>query len=229
MPQQPQPPHDKEAGTVERRFFKTEARAAKADGEKMSVGGYGALFNQYSNLGWYAEVVLPGFFDGIKDDRCACLFNHDENQVLGRKRNNTLVLKTDANGLDYQATALPSSRADVFELIEGGYVYESSFSFTTAEARWSEVDRAMLADKLSEDDLNQLSYGGKITVRELVKGKELFDVSPVTFAQYEGTTIDTRIAKRSFNSWKEEHHDTPDQPNHRLRIAEALERATASN
>ena len=200
----------------------------------MVIGGYGAIFNQYTNMGWYAEVVMPGFFDGIKDDRCACLFNHDSNVVLGRKKNNTLTLKVTNEGLDYEST-LPSHRTDIHELVEGGYIYESSFAFTTLKTTWEEVDRSLLIGLLSEADLDQLSYGGKVSVRKLEKGRELFDVSPVTYAAYEGTTTDTRIAKRSFVMWKEtrEKEQTPEpqpeptQPatDHRRRLLEAIERA----
>lgn len=218
---------EQSVSTIERRYFQSEARAAKGENGEMRVGGYGAIFNKYTNMGWYAEVVMPGFFDGIKDDRCACLFNHDENQILGRKKNDTLTLKIDATGLDYLAK-LPSHRADVYELVSEGYVYESSFAFTTLKTTWEEVDRSLLSGLLSEADLDQLSYGGKISVRKLEKGRELFDVSPVTFAAYEGTTTDTRIARRSFEAWqKESRHDAPPAPppSYRLRIAEALERA----
>jgi len=185
----------------ERRFFTIEARAKKSDDGTMQVGGYGALFGKYTRIAWFAEVVEPGFFDGIKDDRCACLFNHDVNQILGRKKNETLELKIDKSGLDYTAK-LPDHRADVYELVSKGYVYESSFGFTVADEAWHEVDRALLEGKMDARDLDALTYGGKIAVRHLVKGEELYDVSPVTFAAYEGTTTDTRIAKRSFNAWK---------------------------
>lgn len=238
MPDQKRNPETEEVPTIERRFFKTEARASKADDGRMVIGGYGAVFNEYTNMGWYAEVIMPGFFDGIKDDRCACLFNHEPSQVLGRKKNGTMKLKVDEKGLDYEAT-LPGHRADVFELVEGGYIYESSFAFTTKKSTWAEVDRSMLADKLSEDDLNELSDRGKIWVRQLEQGRELFDASPVTYGAYEGTSTDTRIARRSFETWKETRNaeNTPadnqnDQdnedhptPSRRARLLESIERA----
>lgn len=235
MPVQKQNPElqpEESGATIERRFFKTEARASKDETGKMVIGGYGAVFNQYTNMGWYAEVVLPGFFDGIKDDRAACLFNHDANQVLGRKKNSTLTLKVDEKGLDYQAV-LPSHRADVYELVQDGYIYESSFAFTTMKSTWSEVDRSLLVDKMSAADLDQLSYGGKVTVRQLEKGKELFDASPVTYGAYEGTSTDTRIAKRSFDAWKSEQKPeeksqteapAPPEKSRRMRFVEAIAR-----
>lgn len=227
---------------IKRRLYSTETRADKADDGKMTIGGYASIFNQYTNMGWYAEVIMPGFFEGIKDDRCACLLNHEESQILGRKKNNTLALKIDEKGLDYESI-LPSHRSDVFELIRDGYVYESSFAFTIAVAKWAEVDRSELAGLLSDTDLDQLTYGGKITVRYLEKGRELFDVSPVTFAAYEGTTTDTRVAafekdnsveKRSFEAWKaankttentDTDNETPPEPSRRMRLIEALERS----
>lgn len=197
--QAPEPEQD--AGLVERRFFQTETRAQKSADGKMVIGGKGTLFNRYTNMGWYAEVVETTFFDDIKSDRCACLLNHDVNHVLGREKNGTLKWEVLSDGVDYESI-LPSHRTDVFELVEEQYIYESSFGFTTLETRWAEVDRSLMTGKLSEDDLNELSYGGKISVRYLVRGKELYDFSPVTFAAYEGTTTDTRIAKRSFDAWK---------------------------
>lgn len=209
MPQDNKPPIEKEGLEPERRFFQTEARAQKGDSGQMVIGGYGAIFNHYTNMGWYAEVVEPGFFDGIKDDRCACLFNHKPSAVLGRKKNDTLKLKVDGSGLDYESV-LPSHRSDVYELVEKGYIYESSFAFTTLRSRWEEVDRSLLSGIMSESDLDELSYGGKVSIRFLEKGKELFDVSPVTYGAYEGTTSDTRIAKRSFEAWKG--HPAPEPP-----------------
>lgn len=218
-------------GAVERRFFQSEARASKSENGEMRIGGYGAIFNKYTNMGWYAEVVMPGFFDGIKDDRCACLFNHNESQVLGRKKNGTLTYTIDATGANYESK-LPSHRGDVYELVNDGYVYESSYAFTSLKSTWEEVDRSLLVGLLPEADLDQLSYGGKITVRRLEKGKELFDFSPVTYAAYEGTTTDTRIARRSFDMWKEtrDSEKEPETPptenqNHRRRLLEAIERA----
>lgn len=216
-----------EEGSLERRCFKSEVRAMDASADdggakEMRITGYAAVFNEYTNMGWYAEVILPGFFDGIKDDRCACLLNHEYSQVLGRKANGTLDLRSDKKGLVYESK-LPSSRSDVFELIQEGYVYESSFSFTTAKSVWEEVERSALAGLLSDDDLDQLSYGGKVTVRRLEKGKELFDVSPATFGQYESTSADTRIARRSFELWKGEKPPMNDQPRDYERRKKLLE------
>ncbi len=188
-------------GAPERRLFLSEVRAKKSDDGVMEIGGYGALFGSYTRIWWFAEVIEPGFFDGIKDDRAATLFNHDPNQVLGRIKNKTMEWKADEKGAEY-LSRLPAHRADVYELIRDGYVYESSFGFTVDEEEWAEVSPSELKGKLPDTDIEQMTYGGKIAIRRLVKGGELFDFSPVTFAAYEGTTTDTRIAQRSFETWK---------------------------
>lgn len=180
----------------ERRSYHVEHRAAN-DGGKMTIGGMAALYGVYTNMGWYLETILPGFFDGAKTDRAACLKNHDTNIVLGRTKNETLRLTIQTNGLDYEAT-LPGTQAakDTYAEVEGGYIYESSFGFTVKKASWSEVDRSLLKGKVEEEVLDRLSYEGKVYVRELAICNELFDVSPVTYAQYQ----DTSVAKRSFDS-----------------------------
>jgi HK97 family phage prohead protease len=179
---------------MERRYFNVESRAKSENGE-MRIGGYGAMFNTYANLGWFVETIESGFFDGCDMEQCACLFNHDNNIILGRKRSGTLTLKVDANGLDYDCKP-PKTRADVYESIERGDVYQSSFGFTVKKARWEEWTREMLIGKIPDDEIDALMYNGTVSVRVLEKGKSLFDVSPVTYPAY----TDTSVAKRSLES-----------------------------
>lgn len=186
----------KDAAEVERRAFHIEMRADSADDE-MKVAGSAALFNRYTNMGWFAEVIDPGFFDGIDDSDCACLFNHDTNLILGRKRSGTLVLTYTKDGLQYDCK-MPKSRADVYESIERGDVSQSSFGFTVAEHKWEEVTREELRGKMKEEEIDMLLSAGTVSVRHLVKGKKLYDVSPVTFPAYSDTTV----AKRSYEAYK---------------------------
>ena len=193
--------------TVERRVFQVETRASSSD-EQMRIGGYAAMFNRMANLGWFIEIIESGFFDECDMDDAACLFNHDNNIVLGRKKSGTLELKTDATGLDY-ASVLPKTRADVYEVIERGDVYQSSFGFTVKQARWEEWTRDQLAGKIPDDEIDALMYGGTVSVRILEKGRKLYDVSPVTFPAYGDTTV----AKRSFDTYRESRPAPPDELN----------------
>ena len=135
-------------------------------------------------------------------------FNHKEDIVLGRTKNNTLTLKIDATGLDYESV-LPSHRSDVYELVEGGYVYESSFAFTTMKSTWGR-SRPILACRTPVRSRPRPTVIRRKSNRsETRKGRELFDLSPVTYAQYEGTTTDTRIAKRSLKPKSEQNPKRP--------------------
>jgi hypothetical protein len=49
-----------------------------------------------------------------------------------------------------------------------------------------------LAGIIDEQTLNRVSYGGKVDIRELVKGGKLYDVSPVTFPAYQSATSEAR-------------------------------------
>lgn len=191
---------------MERRVFNFEARANSSDG-KMTIGGTAAVFNRYTNMGWFAEVIEPGFFDNMDMEQCACLYNHDVNYVLGRKKSGTLTLAIVPDGLDYTSN-LPDTRRDVFESVERGDVYQSSFGFTVSEAEWQEMTREQLQGFMSQDDIDALMYAGTVSVRRLKRGKKLYDVSPVTFPAY----ADTTVAKRGFDllGVKKEQPQAPD-------------------
>lgn len=200
---------------AEVRFLASELRAKKDDPGKMVIGGLAARFDSYTNMGWFVEVIKPGFFDEINTDQTAALKNHDSNMVLARTSNNTLKLTVTPEGLEYEAE-LPDTQTarDTYAEIQRGDIHQSSFQFTVKEAVWREVDRAELAGIIDEPTLDRLSYGGKVEIRELVKGGTLYDVSPVTFPAYQDTTV----AKRA--------HDLQEKPkakdiySNRLRAAE---------
>lgn len=192
------------------------------DVERQLIQGEAAVYDTLTNMGYYMERVMVGFFEGINDERCACLKNHDPNLILGRKSNDTLELKYTKTGLFYKAI-LPDTQSarDTYTEVEGGYISQSSFAFRVKESRWLEVDRSTLKDLVAEDELDRMSYGGKVSIRELVKGSHLFDVSPVLYPAYGNTS--SEIAKRSFEEWRQSIH--PKQTtnyNLRLRLAQSL-------
>jgi len=178
---------------LERRFINGVVSAEphkEAQAENlMRVGGYAALFGKYANIGdWFAEVINDDFFNGASFEECACLFNHDQNHVLGRVRNGTLTLEVDDKGLLYRAD-LPPSRADVYELIKNGYVYSSSFAFIIDAEEWKVVPAEQLADALPPKDIAALSdEKGRVYVRYLKRARAVYDVSPVTFPAYSQTS-----------------------------------------
>lgn len=192
--------HRKQAQTanmVERRTFNIEHRAS-ADGAK-KIGGMAAVYDSPTNMGWYVEVIKPGFFDGIRTNSTACLKNHDPNLVLGRTANGTLKLTFTPSGLDYEAI-LPKTTIgnDTYEEVSSGYIYQSSFAFTVAEQNWRQAQPSEFAGILDQDTIEKLTYGGVVDVRELIKGADLYDVSPVTYPAYEATSVSSREASPLF-------------------------------
>lgn len=188
------------------------------DDNKMTIGGVAARFETYTTMGWYAEVIKRGFFDGIDTSQTAALKNHDSSLILGRTSNNTLSLNVTNEGLEYEVQ-LPQTQTgrDTFEEVKRGDIHQSSFQFTVKEEIWRSVDRSELAGVLPDSELDRLSYGGKIEIRELVKGGKLYDVSPVTFPAY----LDTNVAKRSYESVKERKIEKVDISTYELRIKAA--------
>lgn len=172
----------------------SEVRAKSADNKEMIIGGLAARYDSYTNMGWYVEVIRRGFFDGIDTTQTAALKNHDSNLVLGRTANSTLTLIDGPDGYEYEVK-LPDTTTgrDTYEEVSRGDIYQSSFQFTVKESIWREVDRSELSGIFPDNVLDGLSYGGKIEIRELIKGSKLYDVSPVTFPAYQ----DTSVAKRS--------------------------------
>lgn len=164
----------------------------RADGETKRIGGLAAVFGRMANIGnWFVERIEPGFFDECDMGATACLFNHDQNLVLGRVKSGTLELKTTADGLDYTANP-PATRADVVELIERGDVHQSSFAFKVKKARWEQLTPDDLRGHFTDREIEQLTYGGKIDLRILEKADRLYDVSPVTFPAYKDATVGAR-------------------------------------
>lgn len=180
---------------MERRYVGSKGTIVRmsGDGDERKIEGYGAIFydgsagSEYELWQGVKERIMPGAFDrAIREgDDTRALFNHDANLVLGRTSAGTLALSVDQRGLKYEITP-PKSRADVIEAIERGDVTGSSFGFRVTDEGWR-----------MEND---------VEIRE-IRGVELFDVSPVTYPAYEGTSVGLRSdgkldeAKSSRDKW----------------------------
>jgi len=164
--------------------LKPEQRAAATD--QNTLAGYAALFNEYSEqLGGpygFVEIIEPGFFDDALQDDVRCLWQHDANFVLGRTRNNTLTIEQDAVGLRFaaQPPVTPPDAAtwalDALIAIKRGDVDQCSFAF---EVKPGGDEWYMLGDKV----VRRLKVGGCA---------RLYDVSPVTYPAYSGTSVQAR-------------------------------------
>lgn len=169
---------------AERRFtsVRVEVRAGAND-DKMTIGGYAAKFNRMSqNLGGFVERIDPAFFNKSRGDGwpdVVARYNHDDNMLLGTTNARTLRLSTDNVGLLYDAD-LPSSRADVYELVQRGDVNKSSFAFVAVEDDWTVNDQGF-------------------PLRTLLGGR-LMDVAPVNTPAYLDTSTGLRSLARKFDA-----------------------------
>lgn len=168
---------------AERRFTSVRVEVRAGKNEKMTIGGYAAKFNRMSqNLGGFVEQIDPAFFNGSRGDGwpdVIARYNHDQNMVLGTSNAGTLRLNVDNVGLMYEAD-LPSSRADVFELVGRGDVNKSSFAFVASEDDWGVTDQGF-------------------PQRTLVAGR-LIDVAPVNTPAYLDTDTGLRYADAGLRS-----------------------------
>lgn len=147
---------------------------------KMMIVGHGSVFNSMSeNLGGFREIILPGAFDDVLKDDVRALVNHNSDKILGRTKSNTLVLTVDEKGLHYEITPPDTSYAnDLLMSLERGDITQSSFGFIVDKDNWKE------------------DTDGRV-IREIIKIKRLYDVSPVTFPAYP----DADAAKRGYDQF----------------------------
>jgi len=142
------------------------------------ITGLGAVFYDKSDPGTeyklfddFVERIMPGAFDrAVEEDDIRSMFNHDPNILLGRKLSGTLEVAIEDRGLRYTATP-SNARQSVVEDVRRGDVSGSSFMFQVTEVTWREVD--------------------DLLIRE-IEGVELFEVGPVVFPAYTGTTAEVK-------------------------------------
>jgi len=160
----------------ERRTMTLPVEARTTEAEKPGLSGYAAMFGETANIaGLFNERIAPGAFaDAIGRDDVRALFNHDSNFVLGRSTAGTLRLSEDPNGLRYEIDVPDTTWArDLMVSVARGDVSQSSFAFEVVEEAWA------------------FGASGELPTRT-IKSAKLYDVSPVTYPAYEGTTVSAR-------------------------------------
>lgn len=166
---------------------RSNTRIEKRDGKRM-IRGYAAVFyneadpegTEYWLWSDMVERIMPGAFDrAIKEAHDARgLFNHDGNWLLGRVSSGTARLSVDTVGLAYEIDEDPADPqwATVAAKIDRGDVTGSSFAFRATQTIWVETPDYF--------------------VRQVVDC-DLYDVSPVTWPAYTGTTAGRSADLRS--------------------------------
>jgi HK97 family phage prohead protease len=144
---------------------------------------YASVFNQKSKLirdwdGTYYEIMAPGCFDDVLRDanlNCLATVDHSRQKMLGRTKSKTLMLSTDATGLN-AIVDIPDTQLgkDTAVQVGRGDYFECSFIYTAdpADIKW---DRT-----------------GEIPVRTVTKVQKLYDVSIVIDGAYANTVVAAR-------------------------------------
>jgi len=167
----------------------------KEDGALPKIEGYAAVFNSDSEDMGFVERIKPGAFkEALKRSDARALFNHDQNYILGRQSNGTLVLKEDKKGL-FMSVQPPDTqlvRDMVLAPIERGDLTQQSFGFTIEADQWDGLDT-------------------DTPTRTILKVRELYDVSPVTYPAYPDTEVGLRTLEEARAAAKKEIPDPPEK------------------
>jgi HK97 family phage prohead protease len=157
------------------RFACREMRAT-GSGKRPQIVGYAAKFNSQTELmpGMF-EVIRPGAFTRTLAEKAdvRCLFNHDEDIILGRTKSGTLRLTEDKTGLHFVCDVADTVAAmDVYKSVQRGDIDQCSFGFTCSDEFFTKTPTGQPLRELHECDL--------------------FDVSVVTYPAYESTSAEAR-------------------------------------
>jgi hypothetical protein len=118
------------------------------------------------------ERIAPGAFDEALKADVLALYNHANDNILGRKGAGTLRLSVDARGLRYEIDPPNSDIGQrVVEAVRRGDVAGASFGFAPVEQSWTD------------------SPG--LLIREL-KRVRLYDVGPVNKGAYPSASASVR-------------------------------------
>jgi Escherichia/Staphylococcus phage prohead protease len=169
---------------IERRFVKGAEVRAKGDDAKPRLEGYAAVFGEDyvlydSKYFRMTERIKPGAFSRALEEKqdVRGLFNHNADNVLARTANGTLRLSQDKKGLPFDLDLDARTRVaqDVRCFVDRGDVTGCSFAFTVRKQTWTET----------EED-------GFTTYLREIEDVDLYDVGPVTYPAYEGTSVGAR-------------------------------------
>lgn len=201
----------------ERRFVENRSagvRVSKRENGVSVIEGYAAVFYRAGDPGtefelWddLVERIMPGAFDrALRDgDDVRGLFNHSPSEVLGRSVAKTLRLSVDQIGLRYEIDLPDTQRArDVAVSIERGDISGSSFAFGSERIVWVQEEKRMIRQ---------------------VESVRLYDVGPVTYPAYEGTSTgvrssDVEVIRREANAFRAERSREADAVALRMREIE---------
>jgi uncharacterized protein len=158
---------------VERRLTEGLEIETREDGQ-VKLNGLGIVFNKWSlNLGGFIEMIEPDAVRGIDFTDAVSLFNHRDDNILGRVPD-TMTVSVEEAGVRY-IVDLPDSPIgqNVRVAVQRKDVKGSSFGFTVDQDTWFK----------REDGVWE---------RRIKQFKRIYDISPVVFPAYPDTTVAMR-------------------------------------
>jgi HK97 family phage prohead protease len=178
-------------------FRGLKAASLRSEGDTPKViSGYGAVFYNANDPGteyrlWtdYYERIMPGAFDrALREDDVRSMFNHDSNQLLGRRafrENDTLKISVDNVGLRYevQVDMTDPTHQSLVPKLRSGKVDGASFMFEVTGRTWREEQRGEGDNKRD------------VTILEITEVR-LWELGPVVFPAYESATSEARSLER---------------------------------
>lgn len=167
---------------MEIRAFNFEVRAQEDEEHGTFVEGTPIVYDSWTNLGWYDEMIDRGALADTDLRDVRFLVNHNTDMIpLARSRNNnensTMQMSIDDEvGMKIRVNLDTENNAEakaLYSAIERGDITGMSFMFTVDGDRWE--------DETSEHPK-----------RHIEKISKVFEVSAVTFPAYEATNISAR-------------------------------------
>lgn len=167
---------------MEIRAFNFEVRAQEDDEHGTFVEGTPIVYDSWTDLGWYDEMIDRGALADTDLRDVRFLVNHNTDMIpLARSRNNnensTMQMSIDDEvGMKIRVNLDTENNAEakaLYSAIERGDISGMSFMFTVDGDRWE--------DETSEHPKRHIERISKV-----------FEVSAVTFPAYEATNISAR-------------------------------------
>jgi Escherichia/Staphylococcus phage prohead protease len=185
------------ADGFERRFVSGGAIVDLAEGRR--IKGYAVVFNVLSeDLDGFREMIAPEAVDRTLRTNAdiRALWNHNDDQVLGRTRAGTLALAKKSKGLWFDINP-PNWAEPHLETIARGDVSGVSFAFRVKPGgqEW---------DKTTSPPTR------------VITDMEMSEISPCTFPAYAQT--DVQVAQRSLRAMQAEHQHNWRQQLHEINV-----------
>ena len=167
---------------IEMRMHECESRATIQDDGSVILTGRPVVFNSWTDLGWFDEIIESGALDGADLTDVRFLVNHDTSKIpLARSRrnngNSTMQFTVDAFGmlLDWVKLDVENNteaRA-LYSAVQRGDITGMSFMFSIDDEEWEDLE-------------------SDHPTRHIRKIGSVVEVSAVTFPAYESTEINAR-------------------------------------